>query len=92
LKKCVFFLSNLARNNRLKSRRRSVIFSIAPGPLRKITIDSLSNVLNLAIERNLTFYDASNAYLAEKENLRLVTQNIDLLKQCKTAITIKEIK
>ncbi len=81
------------QTKKLKDPRRiAAIFSEALGPLRKIAIDSLSNVLALAIERNLTFYDASYAYLAEKENLRLVTQDIDLLKKCKTAITIKEMK
>jgi predicted nucleic acid-binding protein len=72
--------------------RIAAIFSDALGPLRKIMIDSIANVLVVAMERNLTFYDASYAYLAEKENIRLVTQDIDLLKKCKTAITIKEMK
>jgi predicted nucleic acid-binding protein len=63
--------------------RIAAIFSEALGPLRKIAIDSLSNVLTVAIERNLTFFDASYAYLAEKENLRLVTQDIDLLKNAR---------
>jgi predicted nucleic acid-binding protein len=81
------------KQKKLKDPTRiAAIFSEALGPLRKMAIDSLSNVLDLAIERNLTFYDASYAYLAEKENLRLVTQDIDLLKKCKTAITIKEMK
>ena len=81
------------KQKKLKNPTRiAAIFSEALGPLRKIAMDSLSNVLAVAIERNLTFYDASYAYLAEKENLRLVTQDIDLLKKCKTAITIKEMK
>ena len=81
------------KQKKLKDPSRiAAIFSEALGPLRKIAIDSLSNVLAVAIERNLTFYDASYVYLAEKENLRLVTQDIDLLKKCKTAITIKEMK
>ena len=81
------------KQKKLKDPARiAAIFSEALGPLRKKAIDSLSNVLALAIERNLTYYDASCAYLAEKENLRLVTQDIDLLKKCKTAITINEMK
>jgi predicted nucleic acid-binding protein len=70
--------------------RIAAIFSDALSPLRKLEIDSLVNVL--AMERHLTFYDASYAYLAEKENLRLVTQDTDLLKKCKVAISIKEMK
>jgi len=63
--------------------RAATIFSETIRPLRKMQIDSLANVLAVAIERRLTFYDASYAYLAEKENIRLVTQDIDLLKKCK---------
>jgi len=72
--------------------RIAAIFSEALLPLRKLEIDSLANVLAVAIDRHLTFYDASYAYLAEKENLRLVTQDTDLLKKCKVAISLKEMK
>ena len=72
--------------------RIAAIFSEALRPLRKLVIDSLANVLAVAIERHLTFYDASYAYLAEKDNLRLVTQDTDLMKKCKLAISIKEMK
>jgi len=72
--------------------RIAAIFSEALAPLRKFEIDSLANVLAVAIDRHLTFYDASYTYLAEKENLRLVTQDADLLKKCKVAISMKEMK
>ena len=72
--------------------RIAAIFSDALAPLRKFEIDSLSNVLEVAIGRRLTFYDASYAYLAEKENLKLVTADIDLLKKCNAAISINEMK
>jgi predicted nucleic acid-binding protein len=61
-------------------------FSKAMQTLTKLEIDSIANVLAVAIERNLTFYDASYAYLAEKEGLTLVTQDTHLLKKCKVAI------
>jgi predicted nucleic acid-binding protein len=81
------------QQNKLKDPARvAAIFSEALSPLRKLEIDSLANVLVVAVERYLTFYDASYAYLAEKENLRLVTQDKDLLKKCKVAISIKEMK
>jgi predicted nucleic acid-binding protein len=60
-------------------------------PLRKFEVDSLANVLEVAIGRRLTFYDDSWAYLAEKENLKLVTADTDLLKKCKAAISINQI-
>jgi predicted nucleic acid-binding protein len=72
--------------------RIAAIFSEALAPLRKFDVDSLANVLEVAIGRHLTFYDASYVYLAEKENLKLVTEDTDLLKKCKTAITINEMK
>jgi predicted nucleic acid-binding protein len=72
--------------------RVATIFSEVLHPLRKIEIDSLANILEVAIERHLTFYDASYAYIAEKENMKLVTQDTDLLKKCKVAISIKEMK
>jgi predicted nucleic acid-binding protein len=75
-----------------KPERIATIFSEILTPLRKMEIDSLAKVLEVAIERRLTFYDASYAYLAEKENLRLVTADGDLLKKCKVAISIKEMK
>jgi predicted nucleic acid-binding protein len=81
------------QQKKLKDPRRiATIFSEVIRPLRKMEIDSLANVLAVAIERHLTFYDASYAYMAEKENMRLVTQDADLLKKCKVAISIKEME
>jgi predicted nucleic acid-binding protein len=80
------------QQKKLKNPRRvAAIFSEAIRPLKKMEIDSLANVLTVAIERHLTFYDASYAYLAEKENIKLVTQDTDLLQKCKVAISIKEM-
>ncbi|HKM59477.1 MAG TPA: type II toxin-antitoxin system VapC family toxin [Candidatus Bathyarchaeia archaeon] len=67
------------------------IFYEAIQPLRKLEIDSIADVLVVAIQRKLTFYDASYVYVAEKENLKLVTQDTDILKKCKLAIPIKEM-
>ena len=67
-------------------RRIATIFSEAIRPLRKMELYSIADVLAFAIERNLTFYDASYAYIAEKQNMKLVTQDADLLKKCKVAI------
>lgn len=81
------------QQNKLKDPKRiAAIFSEAIQPLRKIEFDSLSNVLGVAIERRLTFYDASYAYIAEKENMKLVTQDTDLLEKCKVAIPIAKME
>jgi len=82
-----------SRQKKLKDPEEvATIFSEAIRPLRKLEIDSIANVLAIAIQRNLTFYDASYAYLAEKENMKLVTQDTGSLKKCKLAISIKEMK
>lgn len=81
------------QQKKLKNPRRiAAIFSEIVDPLRKLEIDSIGNVLAIAIERNLTFYDASYACIAEGQNLKLVTQDEDLLKKCKLAITIEKMK
>lgn len=81
------------KQGKLKNPTRiATIFSEAIAPLQKLSIDSIANVLAIATERNLTFYDASYAYLAEKQNIMLVTQDTDLLKKCKTAIPIEKMK
>ena len=72
--------------------RIAAIFSEALAPLRKFEIDSIANVLEISMGRHLTFYDASYAYLAEKENLKLVTADTDLLRKCKAAIPINQMK
>ena len=69
-----------------------MIFSEAIRPLRKMEINSIADVLAIAMERNLTFYDASYAYIAEKQNIRLVTQDADLLKKCKVAIPVDKME
>ena len=82
-----------SQQKKLKDPARiAAIFSEALSPLRKFEVDSIANVLEVAIERRLTFYDGSYAYLAEKENLKLVTADNDLLKKCKATISINEME
>jgi predicted nucleic acid-binding protein len=81
------------QQKKLKNPRKiATIFSEAIRPLRKMEIDSIADVLAIAMERNLTFYDASYAFIAEKQNLRLVTQDADLLKKCKVAIPVNKME
>ena len=68
------------------------VFSEALSELKKVDINSISDFLTLALERSLTFYDASYAYIAEKESLTLVTEDMELLKKCKCAIKTKDIE
>ncbi len=81
------------KHGKLKNPRKvASIFSESMAPLKKMAIDSVADVLEIAIERNLTFYDASYAYIAEKQNMRLVTQDTNLLKKCKVAIPIDKME
>ena len=81
------------QQKKLKDPRRiATIFSEEIRSLRKMEIDSLADVLEVAIERGLPFYDASYACLAEKGNMKLVTQDADLLKKCKVAISVNDMK
>ena len=80
------------QRKKLKSPQRvASIFSEALQPLRKIEPDSIADVLTIAIEQSLSFYDASYAYIAEKYGLKLVTQDADLLRKCKAAIPIDKM-
>jgi predicted nucleic acid-binding protein len=69
----------------------AAIFSAVLRPLRKFEIDSLPGVLAIAMERHLTFYDASYASIAEKNQVQLVTEDADLLNKCKAAIPIDKM-
>ncbi|ARM74605.1 type II toxin-antitoxin system VapC family toxin [Acidianus manzaensis] len=56
-----------------------------------ITEIDYTKVLKLAIERNLTFYDSAYVYIAEENNLTLVTYDKELLGKTKNAKTLDEI-
>jgi predicted nucleic acid-binding protein len=82
-----------------ESRTRKIDFKAAARTfsnllleLKKININGLEGILVLALERNLTFYDASYAAIAEKEGLILVTEDLELLKKCKMAISTEGIE
>ncbi len=68
------------------------IFSETLSELKKISIDDIGDVLAMALERNLTFYDASYACISEKQGLKLITEDADLLKKCKCAVRIRDAK
>jgi len=72
--------------------RIAEIFQEIITELNKVWVDSIGKVLSIAVERNLTFYDASYAYLAEKEDMKLVTEDADLIKKCKCAIRIEKME
>jgi predicted nucleic acid-binding protein len=81
-----------AKTRGIDYKEAAQVFSDALSELRTLNIDNLHKVLTTAIEKNLTFYDASYAYIAEKEKLTLVTENAELLKKCKCALRTKDVK
>jgi len=85
-------LWKVAKKKRIKFKEAAQTFSEELMELRKISIDGISDILALAMERNLTFFDASYAYIAEKNGFTLVTEDMELLKKCKCAIRTKDIE
>ncbi len=79
-----------AKKKKIDFKLAAQTFSEVLSELKKININGLCDVLTLAIERDLTFYDATYAYLAEKEGLVLVTEDTELLKKCKCAKRAKD--
>jgi predicted nucleic acid-binding protein len=80
------------RQKRIDFKLAAQTFSDALSELKKISTGSLDDILVIALERNLTFYDASYAYLVEREDMKLVTEDVDLIKKCKCAIHLKEME
>jgi len=72
-------------------RTISKLFSEVLKELQVLRVENLEGVLEIATERNLSFYDASYAYMAEKENLVLVTEDKKLLRSTSNSIGVKEL-
>ncbi len=81
-----------AKVNKIDYRSAANTFSEALSELKKISISGIGDILKIALELNLTFYDASYVYIAEKEGLLLVTEDMELLTKCKCAIRTTEIE
>ena len=81
-----------AKKKKINLKDAAQIFSDALLGVKKISIAGIGDVLVIAVERSLTFYDASYAYIAEKEGLMLVTEDTELLKKCKCAIKTTDVK
>ncbi len=81
-----------AKNKRIDYDAAAQNFSEALSELTKMSINGIGDVLKIAIERNLTFYDASYVYIAEKEGLKLVTEDTELLLKCKLALKTQDVE
>jgi len=59
--------------------------------LRTLSIGGkIKDVMKVAVERDLTFYDASYVYLAETLNIKLITEDREILAKCKNAICLDD--
>lgn len=81
-----------AKNKEINVKAAVQTFSEVLLEVKKLSINSIGDVLTIAIERNLTFYDASYVSIAEKEGLTLVTEDTELLKKCKCAKKVRDIE
>jgi len=79
-----------AKTKRIDFTAAAQTFSDALSEMKKISINGIGEVLQIAVEKSLTFYDASYVFIAEKENLKLVTEDTELLRKCKLAMGTKE--
>jgi len=57
-------------------------------PSYSIDAEHLKEVEKIAVERGLSFYDASYVYVAEKQGLKLVTEDENLLNKSKNSTTL----
>ncbi len=51
----------------------------------------LGEVARLAVDRGVTFYDASYIYVAERRGYELVTLDSDVLEKCVRAVTLEQM-
>mgnify|MGYP005662381909 CR=1 FL=1 len=86
------------RKGKIKNLERTVkMFTAVLDQLKVIHIGTsdLGEVLNVALENKITYYDAAYVYASRKYNLKLVTLDRDLLKFENTIplnMFLKEIK
>lgn len=59
-------------------------------PAYSIDAENLKEVEKIAVERDVSFYDASYVYTAETQNLKLITEDEDLLEKCRNSVTLEK--
>ena len=56
----------------------------------RVKTQHLRDLEKIAVERDLTFYDASYIYMAETRNLKLITEDEELLSKCENSLSLNE--
>ena len=59
--------------------------------INRLMVDNIGGVLKIAIDKNITFYDASYIYIAEKMGLKLVSEDDEILEKYSDAINLEEM-
>jgi len=77
-----------ARAGRLPWRETAGALSRVLSSLKVLDNPPLEKVMEVAVERDLTFYDASYAYVAETLGLSLVTRDRELLRKSPASIDV----
>jgi len=54
--------------------------------IREETIDDMKSVQGIALEKNLTFYDAAYVHMAVRSESKLVTSDSGILQKCKNTV------
>lgn len=54
-------------------------------------VDEIKEIENIAIKKNITFYDASYIYKAKKHGLKLVTRDQEILEKFKETIDLLKL-
>ena len=59
--------------------------------MNRLMVDNIGGVLKIAVDKNITFYDASYIYIAEKMGLKLVSEDDEILEKYSDAINLEEM-
>ncbi|HID06421.1 MAG TPA: PIN domain-containing protein [Armatimonadetes bacterium] len=69
----------------------AALFERLLGALEKLRVEDIGGVLKVALERGLTFYDASYVCAAEERGLTLVSDDEAILSRYPKAIRVREL-
>ena len=80
------------RRGRIKSLETAILlFQEVLDSMNRLMIDDIGGVLKIAVDKNITFYDASYIYIAEKMGLKLVSEDDEILEKYSDAINLEEM-
>jgi len=80
------------RKGRIRDLGKAVLlFEEMLTQLKKLSIESLEEVLSLAAEKKLTFYDAAYLHVAEKQGLKLITEDREIITAYPKAIRTDQL-